>query len=263
MGHVFDQQIRKAADAPVTCLLYNSVSMTFFGTLKRNARVWDARTGKILREYLNIMPHDITSACLDGRQRKFFLGDARGNVRVFNYLNGMPMDGMVFKKHKRQISQISYIHIDDRTFVTTSWDGTIRILLDEPPREGESSVSEKRTLLRQIENGHKCDITALTLSRSLSLIASGDSQGKIKVWDIEFCHLDGLCLGHSTEISSLLFLDQKPLLISGDADGNLCLWSVRPHYPTSICLLRWTLPIPSALGNNDDDNDGDLIGQSV
>ena len=74
------------------------------------------------------------------------------------------------------------------------------------------------------------------------MIASGESQGKIKIWDLEFCAMEGLCLGHSTEVTALLFLDPKPLLVSADADGNMCLWTLFPHYPRCTCIMRWALP---------------------
>ena len=240
--NVFDQRVNVTADAPVACLAYNSVSKTIIGSVKNNVRIWCARTGQMLRQHIGVMHYDITDISLDGRERKFILGDARGNVKAFNYLNGMPMDGMVFKKHPRQISAIRYVHAEDRTMVTSSWDGAIRVFLDEPPREGESVLSETRTLLRSIEHAHNSDITALAVSRELSMIASGESQGKIKIWDLEFCAMEGLCLGHSTEVTALLFLDPKPLLVSADADGNMCLWTLFPHYPRCTCIMRWALP---------------------
>ena len=252
----FDQHVKQTADAPVSCLAYNSVAMTIIASVKNTIRVWDAKTGAFEREHVDMMSYDITALCLDGRERKFFLGDARGNVAAFNYLNGMRMQDMVFKPFKRQISNICYTSLEDRTMVSASWDGAIRVFLDEPPLEGESVLSENRTTLRAIEHAHLSDVTALTVSRSLSKIASGESTGKIKVWDVEFCSMDGLCLGHSTEVTALLFLDPLPLLVSSDADGSLCLWSLWPHHPRFVCLKRWQLPAIAGVADS-------VVGQTV
>ena len=68
-------------DIPV-CAIYNSVSMTICVAAGRNVRIYDATNGALRNEFFDIVPDEITSACLDHRQRKFIVGTAGGQVQV-------------------------------------------------------------------------------------------------------------------------------------------------------------------------------------
>ena len=62
---------------------------------------------------------DITSVCLDDRQRKFIAGEANGSVRVYNYANGAVMKSMV--SHTREVSKLLYCN-ELKVVISCSWD---------------------------------------------------------------------------------------------------------------------------------------------
>ena len=131
------------------------------------------------------------------------------------------------------------------TFLLTSlisWDRCVHVYHDTPPLDGENSYNTKRSMIRTIEEAHTSDITCMSYSRDLSLIATGDTNGWIKIWDLEFCQIEGIGLGHSTEVTCMLFSDKYPCLITGDADANICIWGVRPYYPKYHVLFRGRIP---------------------
>ena len=61
----------------VACLqvLYNPVFYTFITAHPTCVKIWDASNGCLQSVYRNISTADITSLCLDQRQRKLFVGD--------------------------------------------------------------------------------------------------------------------------------------------------------------------------------------------
>ena len=203
--------------------------------------MWNVHDGRLTQEFTMLMPTSITSMILDGRQRKFILGDSTGNLRCFNCLNGAHMRNILLQPHAKAVSALAYSSID-RLLITSGWDRSVNVYQDTPPLDGENPYSLSRTLLRSIEDAHTSDITCLAMSRRLSLIATGDTSGWVKIWDLEFCQIDGIGLGHPTEVTCINFIDPHPCMLTGDADGNICIWGVRPFYPKYHVLFRGRIP---------------------
>jgi Ca2+-binding EF-hand superfamily protein len=239
--YMFDPQPLSQAESPVVDLVYNDVSMTILGACGKSVKVWNVIDGTLVNEFANLTSTNITSLTLDGRQRKFIIGDTRGDIKCFNILNGGFMGSILLQSHTKAISSLSYIP-EDRILITSSWDRSIHVYHDTPPLDGENPYLKSRTLLRTIEDAHTSDITCTAVSRRLSLIATGDTNGWVKVWDLEFCRIDGIGLGHSTEITTMLFVDPHPCLITSDANANICIWGVRPYYPKYHVLWRGRIP---------------------
>ena len=63
-----------------------------------------------------------------------------------------------------------------------SWDRCVHVYHDTPPLDGENSYNTKRSMIRTIEEAHTSDITCMSYSRDLSLIATGDTNGWVKIW---------------------------------------------------------------------------------
>ncbi|KAF4315374.1 hypothetical protein G195_011102 [Phytophthora kernoviae 00238/432] len=211
-------------DHPVFIALYNPTSLSFITAAGRDVKIWDARLGKLIRVYRDLSTTDLTTLCLDFRERKFIIGDHGGNIQVFDYLNGSHMKSFAYpeqgnRAHTAEVTKLCYC-AEHMAVISVSWDCSISI--------HDESDSERGVLLRRLVGGHTTDITALSFSYHLSLLASGSSDCSLQVWDYEFGRLDATCIGHVTGLLSLHFLDPFPLLLSGDSTGNLCFWAMRP-----------------------------------
>ncbi|CEG37948.1 ef hand family protein [Plasmopara halstedii] len=221
---------------PVFCALYNSRSLSFVTATRKNVKIWDARLGKLIRVYRNLSSTDLTTICLDFRERKLIVGDHGGNIHVFDYLNGSHMKS--FKNpeigngaHTAEVTKLCYC-ADHMSVISVSWDCSISIY--------DERDSDRGILLRQISGGHSMDITALSFSHHLSLLASGSSDCTLQVWDYEFGRLDATCIGHVSGLLCLQFLDPFPLLLSSDNTGNLCFWAMRPSAQyKGKCVFRF------------------------
>ncbi|KAL3658142.1 hypothetical protein V7S43_016774 [Phytophthora oleae] len=211
-------------DHPVFIALYNPTSLSFITAAGRDVKIWDARLGKLIRVYRDLSSTDLTTLCLDFRERKFIIGDHGGNIQVFDYLNGSQMKSFAYpelgnRAHIAEVTKLCYC-AEHMAVISVSWDCSINI--------HDERDSDRGVLLRRLIGGHTTDITALSFSYHLSLLASGSSDCSLQVWDYEFGRLDATCIGHVSGLLCLHFLEPFPLLLSSDSTGNLCFWAMRP-----------------------------------
>jgi len=89
-------------DAPILRALFNRTSLTICTVTNSGAvKIWDVQTGRLLRVHKALEGawgehSEFTSACLDGRQRKFILSDQFGHVEVYDFLNGEHMKSFAY-----------------------------------------------------------------------------------------------------------------------------------------------------------------------
>ncbi|KAE9343286.1 hypothetical protein PF008_g9759 [Phytophthora fragariae] len=100
-------------DHPVFIALYNPTSLSFITAAGRDVKIWDARVGKLIRVYRNLSSTDLTTLCLDFRERKFIIGDHGGNIQVFDYLNGSQMKSFAYpelgnRAHSAEVTKLCY-----------------------------------------------------------------------------------------------------------------------------------------------------------
>jgi WD40 repeat protein len=69
-------------------------------------------------------------------------------------------------------------------------------------------------------------VRALALSPDGSLIASGDDNGTLRIWDTANGQLKRAWTAHSAGIRSMVLSSDGKLLLSGSTDGTMCLWDV-------------------------------------
>jgi WD40 repeat protein len=71
-------------------------------------KLWDALTGRLQSEFHNLTEEEcpITSACLDQRRRRFFIGDSRGKIGIYNYGSGAKMHELT--PHDKEVGNLVY-----------------------------------------------------------------------------------------------------------------------------------------------------------
>eukprot|EP00948_MAST-09A_sp_MAST-9A-sp1_P003172 g3172.t1 len=224
----FDSVKIKASEDPPIAALYNATNMTFIIAMGRTIEIKDARTGKREAIFHNIVKSEITSLCMDFRQRKLIVGTQKGDITEFSYRHGVYMKE--FESHHKDIISLRYCG-SDCTLISASWDREIRIYDDITPDSGP--------LLRRMKNVHAKDISCCEYSHELGLIATGSADFSVRLWDYQLAKLDSdaVCEYHRGEITSMAFVPGWPLLVSADANGMICVWGVRP------CPVRYSSPL--------------------
>jgi len=202
---------------PITCTLFNERAGSFLVISGRNCKVFDAKFGKLIKIFRNIMPHEITVACLDQRRRRFVLGDHHGNICIFNYNNGALMTTLT--PHEAEVTGLSFI-AHDSMVISSSWDGHILV----------HNYTERATPFAEKDlNAHRGEILSMQVSPTLNLIASGGSDRCIRVLDSTRFQTEGICVHPEMHaIRFLRFCSPKPLLAAVDEHSNIFVWGVRP-----------------------------------
>lgn len=165
---------------------FNTYYMNFVVCTKNEVRIYNAHNGKLVQVIADIVDatkkSEITSFCMDDRQRKFYIGENTGQISVFNVSNGMLIkkvkeeETSAEKKERScEISGMIYQPIDEfKVLLTTSWDSELTIFDEEIPEESSR-------LRRSIGAHFEDDISSLGMSVFHSLIATGSTGGVIAV----------------------------------------------------------------------------------
>lgn len=242
---------------------FNTYYLQFVVLTKYDMRIYDCVSGKLRKIYTEIQDpnteSELSTMVLDHRNRIFTIGDNSGSIRAYNFANGALMKNITGeakssklnpdeatqemqettvkpkKKNDDWNSEISALFFcnDDKILISSSWDSTI-MLFDMKDIEGVG-------LLRTLRGGHQeSDITCVTYSPYLSLIASGSSNGIVAVWDFEIGKLEGACFGHKRDITAISFLEPYPVIITFSSDGMICIWNLRiyPGRQKFRCITR-------------------------
>ena len=120
--HFFDyEKIEKPEltdEMPLCTAMYNPTTSTFITVSVKYVKIWDAAKGKVLRVYRNLSETDITSMCLDFRERKFILGDHNGNLNCYDFLNGVNMKAFCYEDTD---GKVRHVFVLVCVFVLNEW----------------------------------------------------------------------------------------------------------------------------------------------
>ncbi|RQM22205.1 hypothetical protein B5M09_003986 [Aphanomyces astaci] len=198
--------------SPLQFVLYNQVSHTFTASIAGRITVWSGKSGVIIQEPIAITSAEVCAMCFDlPRQRKLFIATSDGRVSMFNPITGLLMDCLI----------------------TNGTDDSLSICNDV---QGEGRLDP----MRSIDNVHRAPMSACAYSSEHGLIATGDTNGHIRVHDFQRLSLIFRCDGHKGEVTALAFHRQCCVLFAGDSAGEVLVWQVLNVSTMSKCLMRLT-----------------------
>jgi WD40 repeat protein len=206
-----------ADDESCLAILYNDVFFTFVTAHPKSVKVWDAETGKLMNVFRDLTTREITSICLDKRQRKLFVGDSKGRVFSINVKNGAVMKK--FARHADVTSAMVYCGETTR-LMTGSWD---RFVLVHDDSQSESQ-NQSRFKFPEREQQINC----LAYNPKVSRLASCADDRLIMLYDLKTYRPDLTLKGHTAEVKCCLFLGNFGCLASGDMLGFIHFWTVEP-----------------------------------
>ena len=237
---------------PILQAVYNASGFSVLTASHRSLKVWDCITGRLLKEFHDIVPRGclISSMCLDGRGRKAIVGGSDGRVAIFNLNSGSEMQRL--DRHEGEVINLCYIEEavnhqqegegqagregggkeggDDPLSSSASPDADgagchkllcssrngVYIHLDD--HEADVSASSY-TSLYHASFDHHSDITALASSAPFRIIASASADSSIIFYP---ANLDGTPLQKlhiPSPVTVLLFLHPYRLLLVGAGQG--------------------------------------------
>jgi WD40 repeat protein len=224
-GHV----LLASCDAVGTVRLWDSTSGTVVGEL----RVGDA--GVVTALAIGALPH---------RQMLLALGDGAGTVRLYDLGTGRPVCEPLHG-HRQAVNTIAFGEGGDAGVVLASGGDDRTVRLWDVDLAGRSQQAPFLPWLRRrhrgrVLRGHTASVRTVsfgTISDGRLLLASGASDGTVRLWDGSTGAALGTPLGgHSDIVNAVAFgllPDRRLLLASGGLDRTLRLWD-----PASVSAGR-------------------------
>lgn len=101
---------------------------------------------------------------------------------------------------------------------------------DPPGKQGDSGEKSPQIKLRLALSGHTGDVQSVAYSPDGVFLASGDSNGAVKLWDVTTGKCTASLSGHTSGVSSVAFSPDGKTLASGGGPflkpGEVKLWDV-------------------------------------
>jgi len=174
-----------------------------------NVRIWDARTGMLLR---SIAPGNRCGAARfapDGAT--VATGDVSGSVRLWNTANGSLL--RTLSGHSSTIRSVVYSP-DGQSLASASKDATIKLWR-----------ATDGALLRTL-GGHAQGANVVAFSPAGDTVASGGEDALVRLWNVASGQLLRTFTGHVSHVWSVAFSSDGSLLASAGGDHTIRLWQV-------------------------------------
>jgi WD40 repeat protein len=176
-------------------------------------RLWDAVTGKLLRQIKTSPLHGVETLAFSSDGRILASAGEDLKVTLWEVATGRELaNGLV--GHAAGIKSVAYSP-DRRALASASRDGTV-ILWDVADPAHPS-------LYRKLD-GNAGAVWAVACSPDGKSIASGNDDGTVKLWDPSTGRERCTLVGHAAKVVTLAFSPDGSVLAAGDAGGTIRLW---------------------------------------
>ena len=159
----------KVADAlTTTVVLYNPLTASFLTGGGRDCKTWDARTGKLLKEFKGIIEDpmvEITAMSFDDQYRQFLVGDTLGRIRMHQCSNGQLLRELCSHTNppNGRASEVVAILFNNQTDYIYSCNTRGELIVQEDDGEGAIDEEEAAAFLEEVASeaeivAHKADL---------------------------------------------------------------------------------------------------------
>lgn len=223
------------------------------GSYDTTVRIWQLSTGRQFR-ILNGHTAPVYCVAISPDNRWLASGDEAGVIRLWNLQTGQPVRVLDhwFGRHHPAVLSLAF-HPDRKRLVSGSADHTVRLWklasgkvwrCHTKPRSPITGLvlnlnstllvsnMAKLCKIRQVMNGRVIEsiretqqVFALAFTPDGETLATGGSDGVIRLWTIENSELLQTYTGHTATVTALGYSGTGHWLVSGDDNGALRLWN--------------------------------------
>lgn len=197
-------------------------SCCFITVSERNVIVWDALIGckNTINEAI-MEGEEITAACLDDRKRKMVIGSAKGQVSIYNHLNGQFMKSTSGTPNPFPVIRLEYLE-ETRRVVAAYSNGMVRVY-DENAMEDCCVI---RTLGASLALHPELTAMAFnTLDRTM--VTAGANMACFWNYDASKVEYELPVCSSKEAVVCIRLLLPLPVIVTSDSTGNITLWGSR------------------------------------
>lgn len=200
-------------------------------------KIWDIRTGKLLR---TLTGHANVITALAYHPERPLLASASYDrtIKLWNLETGDEF--VMLRGHADSIYDVTFSP-DGNLLASASHDLSVRVWDHELyRRDPEAAV--------RILKGHDGPVTSVSFHRDGKSLASGSRDRTVKIWDFANSKVEKTLTGHQGEVKSLAFSATGKILVSGggplNKPGEVMFWNVESgkihaaHYGLSDRILH-------------------------
>jgi WD40 repeat protein/serine/threonine protein kinase len=212
-------QAKEQANAPIESVAFSHDGEQFVaGSWDGLARIWDVKTGKMLRsityggQYVHAVAFspDGKYVALGGSSTKKVPKNGKDVfVRLFNAQTGAPIRDFV--GHDDDVLSVAFSH-DSRRLLTSSYDKSARLWDVESGRE------------RQKYLGHNWWVWSAAFSKDESRVVTASQDGTVIVWNTDSAQSSSPFTGHTGPVYAAAFSPDGQYVVSGGFDNRVLVW---------------------------------------
>lgn len=194
---------------------FNSSMNEFIVCTKKEVRFLDADTGRLKKVYSGLLSNnedDITHFRMFQRNKKFILGDQRGNLGIYLYATGELLQPM--NSHSNEVSSVKIDYLN-RLIISSGWDSSVQI---------QQEIKDKFKVKRKVTNCHfKKEISIMEVSVYHNLfITAANRSNTLYLFDYEYIRLIGsIEIEEGAEPSTIQFINGYSIVVISTNIGTV------------------------------------------
>ncbi len=179
------------------------------GSWDNSAKIWDAKTGKVIRKLEGEHTSFVNSATFSDDGQFVLTASDDGTAKVWRVATGKVE--MTLSGHTDRVRSANYSP-DGEFIVTTSSDQTARLW--------KASTGE---FIREFK-GHRFAVLCAEFSKDSQWLVTGGDDNTARLWDVKTAQSIQTLAGHSAGVTSVAFSPNKSRIITGSQDQTAKLW---------------------------------------
>ena len=182
------------------------------GSWDNTAKIWDARTGRVVRKLENGHSSFINTAVFSPDGNFVLTGSDDATAKLWNVKSGAVVRSL--EGHTDRVRAAEYSP-DGKFIITASSDKTVKLW-----------KADSGDFCREF-HGHEWGVNCVDFSKDGKWIVTGSEDNTARVWNLE----TGECLlilsGHTASIASVAFSPDSMRIITGSQDQTAKLWDAK------------------------------------
>ncbi|KAL8273740.1 hypothetical protein Esti_002340 [Eimeria stiedai] len=207
---------RRTMQDELTAALHTSQCNSILTVSKNSVISWDAMRGNVTRVFQDINIPEVTSACLDWKKRKLYLGDNNGGISCFNATNGLELS-----RSQPHLTAVKHVcpWPETKCLVSASSDGLILV------QEEVGDPVQKAQVVFQTSVGRD-GVTCMTICDHLKVLAC--ASGKIvHCFCLRRLRKESTLESFSSTVQSIDISPSGEFLVVGEECGIVSVWRLR------------------------------------